>query len=154
MTSSEYAPEGLDDGEHYGIRLRGTIRAPQTGTYTFRLTGDCAAEVWLSEDESPYTRRQRLAVYAYTGFRNLEHPTIPVTELELQADQTYYVEILLKEDTVDEHVTLWWTRPGSATPEIIPAQYLHSYVQPADDSEGVGLPYNGDPAPLDGTGGG
>ena len=113
-------PRWADDGEHYGIRLRGTIRAPQTGIYTFRLTGDCAAEVWLSEDESPYTRRQRLAVYAYTGFRNLEHPTIPVTELELQADQTYYVEILLKEDTVDEHVTLWWTRPGSATPEIIP----------------------------------
>ena len=154
VTSAEYAPEGLDAGENYGIRMRGTITAPADGTYTFQLTGDCAAEVWLSDTASPYGRKRLLDLSGWTDFRDLSDGDVPSATVELSAGQTCYVEILLQEDIIFEHVSLWWTLPGETNPEIIGSEYLHSYVQPADDSDMDGLPDALDPNPLDGIGGG
>ena len=138
--STEYAPDDTAALEYYGIRMRGTITAPASGTYVFRLTGDDHSQFWLSDSESPYERRLVLDLQGWTRFRDLADDDVPYAFVELVSGETYYFEILLKERAIDEHVTLWWTRPGQSTPEIIGADYLHSYVQPADDSDGDGLP--------------
>jgi hypothetical protein len=158
IVSTEYAPNDLDVGNDYGIRMRGTITAPTNGIYTFQLTGDCSAEVWLSDTPSPYDRRLILDLEDWTEFRRLDHPLVPSAEIELSTGQTCYLEILLKEDMYIEHVSLWWTRPGETEPEIIGSEYLLSYVQPADDADCDGLPDTWELAhgldPDDGTGGG
>ena len=58
----------------------------------------------------------------------------------MTAGQRYYVEILFKENTGGDHVSLWWTLPGETEPEVIGSEYLHSYVQPEDDADMDGLP--------------
>ena len=138
--SAEYAPENLNIADDYGVRMRGTITAPVAGEYTFHLCGDDAAQVWLSETESPYERKLFLHLQKWTDYQDLTDEDAVSTTIELSSNQTCYVEILLKEDNCPEHVSLWWTRPGETEPEIIGSQFLHSYVQPADDSDGDGLP--------------
>lgn len=140
VNAAEYAPANLDAADLYGVRMRGTITAPVSGTYTFQLTGDDAAQVWLSDTQSPYDRRLLLDLTQWTYFQELGSARSPSASVELSSNQTCYVEILLKEDILPEHVSLWWTLPGEATPEIIGSQYIHSYVQPADDLDGDGLP--------------
>ena len=115
--------------------MRGTLTAPKAGTYTFALTGDDAAQAWLSDDESPYNRHLLLDLEDNTDFRDLSNPNVPFAEVNLSSNQTCYVEILLKEASGGDHVTLWWKRPGNENLEIITWEYLRSYVQPADDTE-------------------
>ena len=140
VSSTEYAPENMDAAEWYGIRMRGTLKAPVDGSYTFQLTADDCAQVWFSDDESPFNRRLLLDLEGWTPFEDLEDEDSPTATVELTADESYYFEILLKERTVDEHVSLWWTLPGATEPEIISSNYLHSYVQPENDFDCDGLP--------------
>ncbi|MBN2162432.1 MAG: hypothetical protein JW713_05775 [Pontiellaceae bacterium] len=140
VEATEYTPANLDAADLYGIRIRGTITAPVSGTYTFQLTGDDAAQVWLSDTESPYGRKLLLDLKQWTDFEDLGSARSPSATVELSSNQTCYVEILLKEDVLPEHVSLWWTLPGENEPKVIASQYLHSYVQPVDDHDGDGLP--------------
>ena len=140
VEATEYAPANLDAEDLYGIRIRGTITAPVSGTYTFQLTGDDAVQVWLSDTESPYRRRLLLDLEEWTDFEDLGSDRSPSATVELASNQTCYVEILLKEDILPEHASLWWTLPGEVEPQVIGSQYIHSYVQPADDLDGDGLP--------------
>ncbi|MCK4565656.1 MAG: hypothetical protein KAU94_13385, partial [Verrucomicrobia bacterium] len=147
-----------NSGDNYGIRMRGTITVPVDGTYTFWLTADDSAQVWLGDTESPYRRKLILDLESWTSYRDLTNPKVHGIPVMLTSNQTCYVEILLKEGGGGDHVTLWWTRPGETEPEIIGSEYLHSYVQPADDQDMDGLPDTWETAngldPLDGTGGG
>ncbi len=158
VSDAEYAPENLDAAERYGIRMRGTITAPVSGTYTFQLTGDDAAQVWLSDTESPYRRRLLLDLKSWTDFEDLGNSKVPTATVELASNQACYVEILLKEEVLAEHVSLWWTLPGEANAQIIGSQYIHSYVQPYDDQDADGLPDAWETAaglsPTNGIGGG
>ncbi|MBN2871777.1 MAG: hypothetical protein JXJ30_02555, partial [Halothiobacillaceae bacterium] len=140
LSSAEYAPENLNAGDTYGLRIRGLLTAPATGTYTFSLTGDDSAELWLSDSSSPYGRSQLLDLPLWTTLHDLTDPRTPSASVDLVAGQSYAFEILLKEHSLEEHVTLWWQVPGASEPEIIGSQYVHSYVQPADDLDGDGLP--------------
>ncbi len=140
VSSSQYAANMYDDGDHFGIRLRGTFRAPLTGSYTFTLTGDDAAQVWLSDSDSPYGRKLLLDLQDPVGYQEITNAIVPTATIELVADQTYYVEILMQEYQSSEHVSLFWTLPGAPEPKLIGPQYLHSYVQPEDDPDGDGLP--------------
>ncbi|MBN2162691.1 MAG: hypothetical protein JXR25_06630 [Pontiellaceae bacterium] len=155
-TSDCELPE--NQGRYYGLRMRGTITAPAAGTYTFYLTGDDVAQVWISDDESPYNRRLFLELRNWTAFEDLADPDAVCARMELASNQTCYVEVLLKQDRGGDHVSLWWTRPGEQTPEIVGSQYLHSYVQPQDDADMDGLPDDWELAhgldPEDGSGGG
>ena len=140
--TTQYVPAAtnMNLADQYGVRMRGTITAPVSGEYVFHLTGDDNAQVWLSETESPYERKLLLDLRGWTDYQDLGDADAVSATLELSGNQTCYVEILLKELTSPEHVSLWWTLPGETEPEIIGSQFLHSYVQPADDSDGDGLP--------------
>ena len=142
VESTEYAPdeENHDFADHYGIRMRGTFTAPSTGTYEFQLTGDDQAQVWLSSDASPFNRKRFLNMEGWTHFQELSGSDSPKGTANLIGGKAYYFEILLKERAVAEHVSLWWTRPGSSIPELIGSEYLHSYVQPEGDQDADNLP--------------
>ena len=88
----------IDSADGYGLRMRGTITAPTNGVYTFALTGDNTAQVWLSSDASPYGRKLLLDLVDYTNFRELSSGAVPYAAVELAEGQVCYVEILLKDE--------------------------------------------------------
>jgi hypothetical protein len=145
-------------GDKYGSRMRGTLTAPEDGEYTFCLTGDDAAQAWLSETESPYDRKLLIELGAATGYQDLTSSRVSEVSVTLSAGQACYLEVLHLEYLNSDHITLWWTRPGETEPEVIGSEYLHSYAQPEDDADMDGLPDAWEIAngldPNDGTGGG
>jgi len=115
-----------DVADNYGVRIRGFLTAPATGEYKFFLRADEAAEFRLSDDEEPVNAWKRAAL------------TAPVTAvdwsgaaksplLHLVAGQRYYLEILHKESTGTDHLSLGWSKPGEADTspsEIVPGHVL------------------------------
>ena len=94
----------------YGSRLRGTITAPVSGSYTFWVAGDDGVEMWLSSDERKFNR-QRIAWH--TGSTNSRQwdkfATQQSAPVCLQAGQKYYLEILHKENFGSDHVSVAWS---------------------------------------------
>lgn len=66
--------------------------------------------------------------------------------IALTAGNKYYVEVLHKEGTGDDHVTVGWSKPGEGTTEpseVIPGAHLSLYFEGGNVSDG--LPPNTNP---------
>ncbi len=154
-TSVQTLPQlELVDGDfHYGARLRAWLLPPQDGTYSFYLTGNDAAELWLSTDADP-THKTRLATSSIftTGPRNYsantEQQSAPV---QLRANRVYYLEVLHKQEWGPGYASVSWQLPdGSQLGAPIAGAYLSPY-----DPAGTPPPAPGSvplpPAPLPGA---
>lgn len=126
----------------YGRRVRGYIVPPVTGEYRFHVAANDAAEFWLSPDDSPFTRvkvaRVAQGTPAYHQFD--AHPEQRSAPVLLEAGQFYFFELLHKEGSSDDHLTVAWTRPGFTTPEVISGSALALYAGRSDDLDNNGLP--------------
>lgn len=89
---------GPNLGDDYGARMRGTIKAPVTGDYTFWLSGDDDCEFYISTDSGVFNKRLVASVSGWTGDQNwdkyLSQQSLPVS---LKQGQKYYIEVLHKE---------------------------------------------------------
>ena len=96
-------------GDDYGTRLRGTITAPITGSYTFWAAGDDGVELWLSSDDRKFGR-QRIAWHGgATGINQWDaYTTQQSAPISLQAGQKYYIELLHKEAYGGDHFSVAW----------------------------------------------
>lgn len=130
-------------GNTLGSRIRGYIVPPADGAYQFWLSADDTAEFWLSPDDNPLNRVQvarvtfvnpQLTPGSYDG--RFEQRSATVT---LQAGQAYYFEVLHKENTTNDQVSVAWARPGVAR-AVIPGACLATYAPPATDADDDGLP--------------
>lgn len=105
-----------NSGDNYGRRLYGYIMAPLTGSYVFWLASNENGEFWLSTDEDP-ANKVRLA--NVPGFTNVGEWTKYAAQksaaVNLVAGRYYYFEILHKEATGNDHVSLGWSKPGQST---------------------------------------
>ncbi|NTV30869.1 hypothetical protein HGA91_02725 [candidate division WWE3 bacterium] len=114
-----------DIGTNLGVRMRTLLSAPQTGNYTFAVTADDAAEVWLSTDGTSATRQKIAEVPEWTYPDEWTKYTSQTSNpIQLIAGKKYFVEILQTESVGADSVTLAWIQPGSTTREIIPDQYF------------------------------
>ena len=117
---------------NYAARLRGYLCPPVSGTYSFWLSGDDAAEFWLSSDAEP-SRKVRLAsCQGWTSgphdfTRYASQQSAPVT---LSAGQRYYVEVLHKQGWGPGYVALAWQRPDGLRQEPIPGSSLIPFPAP------------------------
>ncbi|MFZ9937805.1 MAG: PA14 domain-containing protein [Luteolibacter sp.] len=124
-------------------RLRGRIVAPATGEYTFWISSNNWAELWLGENESRFSAR-RVASLAdgrhATRPRQFDrHPSQKSAPVHLVAGREYYLEILHRHrKNVDHHVVVAWTPPGGEL-EILPPTALRSWVPEAVDSDDDGI---------------
>ncbi|OON67583.1 hypothetical protein B0919_17300 [Hymenobacter sp. CRA2] len=112
-------------GDNYGVRIRGYLCPPQSGSYTFRLAGDDDCELWLSPDADP-AHKVRIAGFAgYTDYGQWDkyagQQSAPVT---LQSGQRYYVEALMKEAGGQDFVAVAWTLPNGQTEAPIAGSHL------------------------------
>ncbi|CAM2982059.1 LamG-like jellyroll fold domain-containing protein [Rariglobus hedericola] len=128
--------------ENYGARIRGYIVAPATGAYEFWISADDSADFFLSPDDSPFTRKRlarvSLGVSAYRTYTT--RPEQHSQSVNLVAGQYYYFEVLHKEGTTADHLSVAWTRPGGTAPELIDGAYLATFAGNSADLDGDGLP--------------
>lgn len=126
-----------DAGDNYGERLRGYITAPTSGLYTFFVTSDENAEIWVSSSEEPARRLKRAWVSrsrwpvgdgvwdAQPGQRSVP--------MRLRAGNRYYFEVIRRESTGGDHLAIAWLKPGLTDPaqrETIPGWALSPWSPP------------------------
>ncbi|MGB8168531.1 MAG: PA14 domain-containing protein, partial [Chthoniobacteraceae bacterium] len=130
ITSFECIAQNWEDS--FGTRVTGYIRAPLTGSYTFAVSGDEVAQLYLSTDSSAANKVLIASTTAATAFRDFAaNASQQSTARNLVAGQLYYVELLHKEDTGADHWSVAWKQPGDAAFSIIPGTVL---VQPGIDT--------------------
>jgi len=117
-------------GTNYGARLRGYICPPQNGAYTFWVTGDDAADLFLSSDDDP-AHKVRIAsstgwrASAYDWYRSPAQQSAPV---QLQTGRRYYVEVLHKQSWGTGFVAVAWQKPDGSRQGPIPGSVLIPFV--------------------------
>lgn len=110
MTSLE-APYGY--GDNYGARLRGYIQPPYSGEYTFWIASDDNSELWLSTDMNPANKVKIAYLNNYVDRGQYEkYPSQKSRLISMEAGQKYYIEVLHKEATGRDHLTVGWELPG------------------------------------------
>ena len=129
LNSFEYGP---NLGDNYGARVRGYICAPQTGDYTFYISGDDQAGLWLSTDDNPAHKALIAYAGAWTGFREYnKYATQHSAIIHLVKGGRYYVETLHKENTGQDHLSVAWRLPNGTYAVPIPGSVLSPYTDSA-----------------------
>ena len=112
-------------GSSFGQRLVGYLHPPENGPYTFYISGDQSAELWLSNSADPGNRQRIAFVNSPTGVREwTASSTQESAPVYLAAGQSYFIEILHKESTGADHVSAGWIKPGQSNIEVISGDYL------------------------------
>ncbi|WP_345232642.1 PA14 domain-containing protein, partial [Hymenobacter saemangeumensis] len=114
---------------NYAARLRGFICPPQTGTYTFWIVADDAAELYLSPDADPARKVPLAACAGWTASARdfTRYPSQRSAPVTLQAGQRYYVEALHKQAWGPGYLAVAWTLPNGTRQEPIPGSALIPY---------------------------
>ena len=121
------AAEGGAEHDLYGSRWRGYLYVPVSGSYTFWVAADDAADLYLSPDDRPETRRLIARVPSYTMPREwtkfAEQESVAV---HLEAGQRCFIEVLHKEQAGGDHLAVAWQLPGGEA-EVIAGAYLSPF---------------------------
>lgn len=121
--------------DNYGSRIRGYVCPPTSGIYTFWISGDDRAQLWLSTSDKPEDKVMIASTGAFTGRRQwTKFATQKSVGIRLVAKQKYYIEALHKEATGGDHVSVGWKSPAGAVERPIPWFRL----LPFEGSEGGG----------------
>lgn len=101
-------------GNDYGSRIRGYVCAPQSGVYTFWISGDDNSELWLSDNDDPATKKKIAYVTGATSVNQwTKYPSqMSTASINLVQGQRYYIEVLHKEASGADHVEVGWQLPN------------------------------------------
>ncbi len=113
-----------NSADNYGSRIAGMLHAPETGEYTFWISGDYKASLSLSSDDSPRNLKEIAKVENWTHFREWnKEPVQQSKKIRLEKGKAYFIEALQIDDKENDSLTVFWEGPG-ITREIIPGRYL------------------------------
>lgn len=131
------APEILEApanwGDQYGTRMRGFLHPPATGNYTFWVAGDDQVELWISPDGDPARKQLVAKVTGFSGSRQWDAaPEQKSAPLRLTAEQKVYVEVLHKESTGDDSVSVGWQLPDGKMERPVPGARLSAPTTSAE----------------------
>ena len=133
-----------NSGNNFGMKVYGYICPPATGNYIFWIASDESAELWLSTTISPANKVRIAYNTSATKSRQwTKSATQKSVAISLLAGQKYYIEVLMKEGTGSDNLSVAWTKPGqniSAPGEVIPGTYLS--VNNSMDSQPPTAPSN------------
>lgn len=128
-----------DIADDYGIRLRGTIKAPYTGAYRFWIAGEGESVLHLSSDATPFNRRRIAAVATSSAVEGWDDtPGQKSALINLVEGQEYYIEVLMKAGTGADHLAVAWEYFNQAR-QVIPGAVLKSFVPHPDDQDDDGM---------------
>jgi hypothetical protein len=125
------------DIDNYGARLQGYIYPPETGDYTFWITGDNGSQFWLSTnyDSSNVVMMCEVPGTQWTGDREWDKfPDDQQSEpVMLEAGNKYYIDVLFKEGSGGDGVAVGWGGPGIGEgPVIIGEEYISPVTGPTN----------------------
>ena len=136
------------DIDNYGARLQGYIYPPETGDYTFWITGDNGSQFWLSTnyDSSNAVMMCEVPNTQWTGDR--EWAKFPddqeSDQVTLEAGQKYYVDVWFKEGSGGDGVAVGWGGPGIGEgPEVISGEYISPVTGPTNFMATIPEPSDG-----------
>lgn len=125
LTSLEY----VNVADNYGGRLRGYICAPVTGDYTFYISGDDQAGLWLGTTDNPASKvliaYTEAATFVRQYYKNASQKSV---KIHLVKGGRYYIETLQKESAGADHVSVAWVLPGGVLEAPIPGSRLSPYT--------------------------
>jgi hypothetical protein len=125
-----------NEADLYAKRVRGYVCPPQTGNYTFWISGDDATELWLSTDDNPANKTKIAYNQLWTGFREWNrYQTQKSGQIYLKAGFKYYVEALLKENYGEDNLSVAWQLPNGNMETPIPGSRLSPFSAVAFSSE-------------------
>ena len=117
-----------DADNNYGVRIYGNITPQTTGSYTFYVAADDAAELYLSTNGDP-ANKSMIASTAWTNSREWnKYASQQSAAKSLTAGQKYYFEILMKEGEWGDNLAVGWTGPGISNITVIGSAYLSTYT--------------------------
>ncbi|MEO1449519.1 MAG: PA14 domain-containing protein, partial [Bacteroidota bacterium] len=115
----------VNTGNTYGARVSGYICPPQTGPYTFWISGDDNCELWLSTDDDPANKVRIAHVPGWTRSRQWDkYPEQQSTQTYLEAGRSYYVEAIVKEQYGGDNLAVGWTLPDGTLERPITGSVL------------------------------
>ncbi|MBC7915418.1 MAG: T9SS type A sorting domain-containing protein [Pyrinomonadaceae bacterium] len=121
-----------DVADNYATRIRGYICAPQSGSYTFWISGDDDSELWLSSDVTPGNKNKVAFLSGWTGYREWNKFSSQKSALiSLEAGQKYYIEVLSRDGWGGDNVSVQWQLPNGITEAPISGQHLSPFTLPA-----------------------
>jgi hypothetical protein len=121
--SSFEAP--INTGDNYGARIRGYVCVPVSGNYSFYVSADDYAELWLSTDANPVSKRKIASVSGWTQSREWTKYTSQRSgSIYLSQGVKYYIEALHKENAGGDNLAVGWIAPSSAAITVISGNYL------------------------------
>jgi autotransporter-associated beta strand protein len=111
--------------DNYGTRVTGYVVPPASGNYTFAVSADDTAELYLSTDSNPANKTLIASVTSATAYRQWNaQPSQQSAPRTLVQGTRYYVELLHKEGTGSDHFSVGWMKPGDTAFSVIPGSAL------------------------------
>jgi PA14 domain len=130
-----------DREDYFGARMRGTVKAPVSGIYTFYVAADDKAILWLSNNASQFSKVKIASVDSATAVQEwTKSPTQTSVMIPLVAGQKYYIEAVQTETAGADHLEIGWKLPGATAVTVIPGSALESYAYDPMDPDGDNMP--------------
>lgn len=126
-------------GENYLTRMRGVLRPPVTGTYTFWIASDDSSELFLSTDAKPANARKIASVETgrWTDPRQWNRfPTQQSQEILLQRGELYYIEAVSQQGGGKDCLAVAWQGPGLLQ-AVIDGRYLFPWARDGEGPQNV-----------------
>jgi hypothetical protein len=135
------------EGDNYGLRIRGYLTAPEDGNYSFSIAGNNAAILYLGTLADKFTKRIVSRVEVGTNWRSYQNGGSENDgAISLEKGKKYYIEVIYKrgvngirQDHQIDHSSVAWTRPGSKS-SVIPSEYFTPYQPDPRDLDDDDLP--------------
>jgi hypothetical protein len=103
--------------DNYGTRIRGFLRPAADGNFTFHITADDSAELWLAADDNP-------ANASLIAESPVQEESLPIS---LTNGGKYYIEVLHKAGVGGDNISVSWEGPGVSQQQIIDGMFLSPF---------------------------
>lgn len=95
----------VNRADNYGTRMRGYVIAPDTGAYTFYLSGDYNCQLWLSPSGGQFAKQTAASISGSTNYLQwTKYSSQKSQTYTLQVGQRVYIEAIQKESTGPDHL--------------------------------------------------
>lgn len=112
------------DLDNYGQKLSGYLLPTETGNHVFWSSSDDYSEVWLSTDATPANKVKIITLSNVTDAGNwTAFPSQQSAAIPLTAGQRYYMEVLHRDQTGPDQLSVAWQSPTQDR-RVIPMQNL------------------------------
>lgn len=116
-----------DNGGNFGCRFEGWLLPPTDGNYTFWISADDGAELWLSTDETTANAVRICNVGTWSNQREWgKEASQKSAEIALKGNKAYFWYSVYKEGGGGDGMSLAWGCPqaGILGPTVINRQYV------------------------------